>query len=280
MPELLNEKEFLLFKHLLGKKIGVRLRDEGRESLSRKLGNRASQLGFSSYIAYYRFIKSEKGEKELAWLINEVTIDESHFFRADRQLFWLVGELLPALMEKRSPPRRLRIWCAGCARGQEPYTLSMMMLENIRLSRAWDLKILATDVDMDSLKAARRGTYPAEMLKSVPRPYFYRYFNPAASRRGENVYTVKNEVRQSILFRKLNLLEFPYPLKGPMDIIFCRNVMIYFQLSDKKRILEEFFRLLAPAGYLCLGISESLLGIDDRFQLVGQAIYQKKDKNF
>ncbi|MDI6796149.1 MAG: CheR family methyltransferase [Desulfatibacillaceae bacterium] len=277
MPELLSENEFLLLKHLLGKKIGVRLRDDNRESLSRKLAKRVDQLGFSGYMAYYRFVKSQKGEKELVWLINEVTIDESHFFRADKQLFWLVEELIPAMMENRRQPRRLRIWCAGCARGQEPYTLSMMMLETIRLSRAWDLKILATDVDVDSLKAARRATYPAEMLKSVPRHYLYRYFNPAAAKEAEKAYTLKAEVKQGILFRKLNLLEFPYPLKGPMDIVFCRNVMIYFQLPDKKRILEEFFRLLAPGGYLCLGSSESLLGVDERFALVGQAIYQKKD---
>jgi chemotaxis protein methyltransferase CheR len=130
---------------------------------------------------------------------------------------------------------------------------------------------------VDSLKAARRATYPAEMLKSVPRPYLYRYFNPVAAKKAEKAYTLKAGVKQGILFRKLNLLEFPYPLKGPMDIVFCRNVMIYFQLADKKRILEEFFRLLAPGGYLCLGSSESLLGVDERFALVGQAIYQKKD---
>ncbi len=277
MLKLLNEKEFLLFRHLVGKKIGVHLRDDSRESLSRKLAKRADRLGFSGYMAYYRFIKSQRGEKELVWLINEITIDESHFFRADKQLSWLVEELVPAMMEKRRQPRRLRIWCAGCARGQEPYTLSMMLLEKIPVSRAWDLKILATDVDVDSLKAARRATYPAEMLKSVPKPYLFRYFNPVAVTKAGRAYAIKTEVRHSILFRKLNLLEFPYPLKGPMDIIFCRNVMIYFQMSDKKRLLEEFFRLLAPLGYLCLGSSESLLGVDERFQLVGQAIYQKKE---
>ena len=270
----LSETEFELFRTLLQNKTGILLKSAKRQTLGRRLAKRLEALGMSSYTAYYRMLKAGKGEKELKALINQITIDQTSFFRAGPQ-FELIGQTaLPEIMERNRGLKQLRIWSAGCSRGHEPYSLSMMLQETTRELITWDVKILATDIDSDSLKYAFRGKYSAEEISHVPKDYVPRYFKPH-KHSGRLYHIAKDKIRKNILFRRLNLLEGPYPIKGPMDMILCRNVMIYFSRTQKQQIIGEFLRLLPVGGYLCLGASESLIGIDDRFTLLGHAVYQK-----
>ncbi|WP_035219749.1 CheR family methyltransferase [Desulfatibacillum aliphaticivorans] len=275
MIPVLSETEFELFRTLLQNKTGILLKAARRQTLGRRLAKRMEALGMSSYTAYYRMLKAGKNDEELRALINHVTIDQTSFFRAGPQFDLLAGRIIPEIMQKNYGLKQMRIWSAGCSRGHEPYSVAMMLQQAVRELVSWDVKILATDIDSDSLKYAFRGRYTANEMSHVPEDYATRFFKPQRHG-GKKLYAVKDGLRKHILFRRLNLLESPYPIKGPMDVILCRNVMIYFSRTQKQQIMGEFLRLLPIGGYLCLGASESLIGIDDRFSLIGHAVYQKQ----
>jgi chemotaxis protein methyltransferase CheR len=139
----------------------------------------------------------------------------------------------------------------------------------------WDIRILASDIDTDALKFAYRGLYTKESIKQVPTEYLNRYFRRGTGK-DSGSFQVNEALKNRLLFRRLNFVDFNFPFKSPVDIIFCRNVMIYFDTEVKKRLIDNFFRLLEPDGFLCLGTSESLIGVDDRFALVGHFVYQKR----
>lgn len=273
MSPVLPEIEFELFRNFLKKKTGITIRPSKRRAFSRKLVKRVKALGMTSFTTYYRMLKSEDGANELRILINQVTIDLTRFFRGDSQFALLASDILPGIMRNNNSTRCIRVWSAGCSRGHESYSLAMMIREAARETITWDIKILATDIDSDSLKFAHRGRYNSEEMANVPDEYIEKYFR-VDNKSGYGVF--KDLLKKNVVFRRLNLLEFPYPLRGPMDMIFCRNVMIYFSPTSKKKIMNEFLRLLPAGGYLCLGSAESLLGIDDRFSLIGHAVYRKK----
>ena len=273
----LTEAEYDLFRNFLKKMAGVSLRPAKKHALGRKLAARVKELDLPSYAAYFRYLKTQDKGSELNTLVSAVTIDQTFFFRGARQFSMFCNELLPQMIAQKAASKKLRIWSAGCSRGQEPYTLALLVLENSQALEGWDVKILATDIDGESLKTAHRGRYGHEIHNKVPEPFITKYFLPDTEKDKE-VFQIKDEVKNIITFRKHNLLKFPYPLKGPVDMIFCRNVMIYFSMPDKKSVLDQFYKLLADGGYLFLGDSESLLGLDDRFTLIRHAVYQKRPR--
>ncbi len=274
MIPVLPKTEFELFSVLLKKTTGITIPEAKRQSFGRKLAMRLEACNMTSYTSYYRMLKSEKGADELRALINQVTIGQTSFFRGGRQFSLLSREIVPWIVRKNSDKKRIRIWSAGCSRGHEPYSLAMMLQEAAKETITWDTKILATDIDSDSLKHAYKGRYKEDDLSQVPDDYVEKYFR--RDRKSiDNVFVAKERLKKKLIFRRLNLQEFPYPVTGPVDMIFCRNVMIYFSTFAKKQIMAEFLRLLPEGGFLCLGASESLLGIDDRFSLIGHAVYKK-----
>ncbi|MFP4474401.1 MAG: CheR family methyltransferase [Desulfatibacillaceae bacterium] len=273
----LTQKEFDLLRHLIKTRVGITLHPRKRAVLGRKMAGRLQTAGHSSFLGYIRHLSRPEGEGELRALINQVTIDQTSFFRGDRQFELLRERVLPALFSRRREGGAIRLWSAGCSSGQEPYSVAMLFQEALRGMSPMDVKILATDVDSESLKSAWRASYSSEGVADVPGYYFSKYFFRESGPQGPR-YRIVDRVREKVVFRRLNLKDTPYPLRGPMDVILCRNVMIYFKAPLKKKIMAEFYRLLADDGYLCLGGSESLLGVDDRFVLVGQAVYQKRTR--
>lgn len=272
----LTETEYDLFRNFLKKKAGVSLRPAKKHTLGRKLAARIKELKLPSYAAYFRYLKSHDTGTELNTLVSALTIDQTSFFRGSRQFSLFSKDLLPELIQKKAKTKKLRLWSAGCSRGQEPYSLAMLIAENGQAQAAgWDIKILATDIDQESLKTAHRGQYGREVRLRVPEPLLLKYFSREPDKDDET-YRVSEDLKKCIAFRRHNLLDFPYPLKGPFDMIFCRNVMIYFSAPDKKNVLGQFYNLLAEGGHLFLGDSESLLGLDDRFALIRHAVYQKR----
>jgi chemotaxis protein methyltransferase CheR len=276
MEEGLNEQEFELLRHLLRKKVGITPHPRKRDLLGRKMLALAKAGGHSSWIGYIRHLARPSGEADLRALINLITIDKTSFFRGDRQFEILRETVLPSLLARRAGSGRFRAWSAGCSSGQEPYSVAMLLLEALRSLSFNDVKILATDVDSDSLKAAWRARYPLETVQGVPDYYFSKYFFKETAPKG-TFFRVVDQARKLVVFRRLNFTATPYPIRGPFDLILCRNVMIYFKAPLKRKIILELHRLLAEDGVLCLGGSESLLGVDDRFVLTGQAIYRKRD---
>jgi len=273
----LSEKEFELFRHLIRKHVGISFARTKKMALQRKLASRMSSLGLESYSEYYRCLLHDKeGGWELRRLINTTTVDQSAFFRHTKQFELLASVILPHLATRNNTTRKLRIWSAGCATGQEAYSIAMAVSEIFEEERTWDIKILASDVDTDALKIAYRGIYPEEcMQQQVPIEYLNRYFTKGTGG-NSGFFLAREALRKKLLFRRLSFVDFDFPFRSPVDIIFCRNVMIYFDMEIKKRLIDNFFRILGQDGFLCLGASESLIGVDDRFAPVGYFTYQKR----
>lgn len=274
LPEI-SEEDFDLFRSLVKNRLGISIRQRKKKIFSLKLSRRLQELGLSSYIDYYRYLFKPEGARELRYLINLVTIDQTSFFRGEEQLEILRKRILPKVIQRKTKEKRIRIWSSGCSTGQEPYSLAMLLYEMDNVDMSWDIKILASDANTYSLKIAYLGKYSREQVAKVPKVYLAKYFHKER-KEGEEIFRVKENLKKILIFRRLNLLMFINKLKGPIDMIFCRNVMIYFDLETKKKIIDQFLSLLEPGGFLCLGLSESLLGINDRFDLIERAIYRKK----
>lgn len=276
MTPRLSEAEFELFRQLINEHVGISFSRTKKGALQRKLTSRLSHLGLESYSAYYQYLlHDKKGGLELRQLINTITVDQTAFFRHAKQFEHLANIILPQIAAQKQTTKKLRIWSAGCSRGQEAYSIAMVVNEVLEGDGSWDIKILASDIDTDALKFAYKGLYPNHSVEQVPSEYLNKYFLEGAGRE-EGFYLAGEELRKNLLFRRLNFMDPEFPFKSPVDIIFCRNVMIYFDPEVKKKLIDNFFRVLERDGFLCLGASESLIGVDNRFSLVGHAIYQKK----
>ena len=272
----LSEKEFELFRHLVKKHVGVSFVHTKKATLQRKLASRVNSLGLESYSEYYSYLLQDKeGGWELRRLINKITVDQTAFFRHPKQFELLASVVLPHLAARNNTTKKLRIWSAGCATGQEAYSIAMVVNEMFTGDHAWDIRILASDVDTDALKIAYRGIYPKECIQQVPMEYLNKYFTKGTGK-NSGFFLVREDLRKKLLFRRLNFVDFDFPFRSPVDIIFCRNVMIYFDMEVKKRLIDNFCRILEQDGFLCLGACESLIGVDDRFALVDYFTYQKK----
>ncbi len=272
----LSQKDFNLLQKLVNRKVGISIKPRKIDILSTRLANRLQKLGLTSYHAYYRHLLKPEGTKELRHLINIVTIDKTEFFRGNQQLIRLREHILPDLIQQKklsNEKRSIRIWSSGCSTGQEAYSIAMLINET-GIDTSWDIKFLATDINTYSLKIAYLGRYSKKQVEDVPDKYLQKYFHKKSVGK-EEIFQIKEVLKKKIIFRRLNLLMSINRIKGPIDIIFCRNVMIYFDNQTRKRVSDQFYRLLSPKGYLCLGIPESLLGIDNRFELMESSIYCK-----
>ena len=271
----LSQGEFDLFRHLIKKHTGISFSRQKISSLQRKLTVRMNNLGLASYRDYYRYLlNKEEGRKELQKLINSITIHQTGFFRHGQQFQLLANIVLPQVHALKETQRKIRIWSAGCATGEETYSIAMTVCEIFEGHEDWDIKILATDIDTDVLKFAYAGRYPDGGMRDIPGEYVEKFFEKGTGK-DAGFCVVKKSLKDKILFRRLNFMENRFPFKNPVDIVFCRNVMIYFDPEDKVKLIDHLFRVLSSDGFLFLGASESLIGIDKRFSLLSHSIYQK-----
>lgn len=270
----LSEKDFNFFQKLVKSKVGISIRPGKKNNLGVKLAHRLRQLELTSYFDYYRYLLKPEGIKELRHLINTVAIDTTEFFREERQFNFLREHILPELIQQKNKKQRIRIWSSACSTGQEPYSIAMLVTEIAGIDMSWDIKILATDINTYSLKIAYLGRYSKRQVEDVPAKYLKKYFRKESVGQ-EEFFQIKESLKKRLIFRRLNLLMSINRIRGPVDIIFCRNVMIYFDAKTKKLISGQLYHLLRPKGYLCLGLSESLLGIDNQFKLIESSIYRK-----
>jgi chemotaxis protein methyltransferase CheR len=271
----LSKREFELFRRLINKHAGISLSRRNIATIQRKLSSQMNQLGLDSYRAYHNYLLHDKnGGWELRQLVNRLTVDQTAFFRNVKQFEHLANIILPQIT-KHKTTKKLRIWSAGCATGEEPYSIAMVVDDTFGAADGWDIKILGTDIDSDALKVAYNGSYPSRSVNAIPVEYLDRYFIEGTGK-NKGLYLAKEELRKNIVFRSLNFMSTGFPFKSLIDIIFCRNVMIYFDPAFKKKLIASFYPLLETDGFLCLGASESLIGVDSRFALVGHSTYQKQ----
>ncbi len=267
-----GDREFALLSGIASQITGIVLGDKKRELVYGRLARRVRALGLSGFDEYIELISSPRGEAEIGMLVDAITTNLTDFFRESHHFDHLRESVLRPLIEKPAggESRRLRIWSAGCSSGEEPYSIAMTLQAAFPSLAGWDAQILATDIATHVLKRASEGTYPDNRLKGIPRGFLERF----TETRSPGARTVVGPVRSLITFKQLNLLG-PWPMKGPFDGIFCRNVALYFDKETQRGLFDRFADLIAENGWLYIGHSESLYRVSERFELVGRTIYRK-----
>ena len=267
----LTSAQFDKISALVKELCGINLHDGKQELVRARLTKRLRALGLKRFDDYMELLRNDPGGAELTAMLDALSTNLTSFFREPVHYDHLVREVIPSLRTSSGRPGRLRIWSAGCASGEEPYSIVIRLLEDVPDLGSWDLKLLATDLSTATLAKARTGTYARERLRDVPDHLLERYFT-ASEHQGEPAYRVAKAVRQPVQFAHLNLME-PWPMRGPFDVIFCRNVMIYFDKPTQGALVARFHGLLRPGGVLFVGHSESLTGVQHDFRYVEPTIY-------
>jgi chemotaxis protein methyltransferase CheR len=267
----LRSDDFRKISQLVYQHSGIQL-NAGKEELVRsRLMKRLRALSIPSFGAYLHYVCEDRTAQELRTLIDCVTTNKTSFFRENQHFDHLRTHILPEIRKRGS---RLRIWCAGCSSGEEPYSIAMMVHDQWPSIDKADVRILATDISGRMLAKARLAEYDKQSLQDVPRIYILKYF-VSSGLGSQKTYTIQDKIRSLVRFARLNLMD-DWPMKGPFDVIFCRNVMIYFDTSAQRRLVQRFHRLLVPGGYLLVGHSESLLANAAGFKYIRPATYMKQ----
>lgn len=264
----LTPAQFQRIRDLMYETSGVNLVKGKEELVKARLSKRIRALELDGFDDYVRFIEQEAEGKELFQMVDELTTNKTSFFREASHFDLLRDEVAPAYCDRGG---KFRIWSAGCSSGEEPYTLAITLSEALPNIERRDVKILATDISPTILDQARTGVYSSKVLGDVADSQRRRYFD----KRSDDLYAAGDELRSLITFALLNLME-PWPMKGSFDMIFCRNVMIYFDQSTRQRLVRRFHKMLAPGGYLCVGHSESLNSCDHGLAYVQPAVYRNE----
>ncbi len=251
---------------------GITLGENKQQMLSCRLARRLRELGFASEREYLRFLTSPDGESEVDAMLEAVTTNVTSFFRESAHFDHLTGQL-HEIAGKGS--NRIRIWCAAASTGQEPYTLAIVVDEVMRaLNRKLDARILSTDLSTEVLAVAHEATYQEKDLAPIAQQIRARQFEPVVSG-SQRLFRVVERTRSLVTLARLNLAKPPFPMKGPFDAVFCRNVMIYFDDIVRGRLLDEIHRVLGPEGLLYVGHSEGLTGWDHKFERLAPSVYRK-----
>jgi len=272
-PFSLTDAELKKFVTLIYDECGIALSLAKKSMLSARLGRRLRALNMSSFKEYYTFLTETLGKNdELVHMLDVVTTNTTHFFRESNHFRYLSTEVLPQLSASTDA---LRIWSAGCSSGEEPYTLAMVLSDYYSQNHG-DFSILATDISTNVLKKAQTAVYTDEDVDGISPVYKNRYLMRGKGDQAGK-WRIIPELRNRIKFHRLNFMDEYYGIDDQFDIIFCRNVIIYFDWQTKARLIDKFYDHLVPGGYLFIGHSETLNGMNDKFKAVAPTVYRKPD---
>ena len=257
-------EDFRLLRDIVYEHAGLVYDESALMLFDRRLGERLEALGLPDYQAYYKYLRFDaRNHQELEEAVERLTTKETYFFRQEYQLRAFQSELLPRLEEANQRTRRLLVWSAGCSFGEEAYTLAALILESERFG-GWDVRVIGTDLSKQCVAHARRGVYQASSLRATSARDKARYFLEM-----DDGFHVSDAVKKLCQFGQMNLFDPGRGnLVGRVDAIFCRNVLIYFDVRSRKRVIDNLYQRLTPGGYLMLGHSESLLNLSTAFELV------------
>ncbi len=270
----ISDKEFALFQALIHREAGIYLTPVKKVLLEGRLSRRVRKLGLNSFGAYYHRVVEGDGE-ELIRLLDHICTNETHFFREPQHFDFLEKHVVPGWISQAASalrPRRVQVWSAGCSTGEEPYSLAMAMWTFFPPPEGWEIEILATDLSTRALERAQAAVWPLEKSCEIPRRYL-KSCMLKGTRSQEGKMKVRPEVRSLVRFRRLNLRDDVYPVTGVFDLIFCRNVLIYFDAELRLRVVQRLLNHLAPTGYLFLGHAETLHGLADRVRSVIPTVF-------
>lgn len=267
----LSDNDFNRLRDIIYNEAGIKLADVKKILMQSRLIKRLRELRLDSFSEYYDYLLDNYEDEKINF-INAITTNKTDFFRENDHFEYMKKQILPEFEKKRE--KELRIWSAGCSTGEEPYTIAITLFDYFNGKSAPEFLLLATDIDTQVLDRAKEGSYPAEHLSEVDEKYLKTYFTYSQNEKG-GFYRVKDQLKEVIYFRRLNLLQDEYPMKKKFDIIFCRNVIIYFDRETQKKLFEKYYSYLKDDGYLLIGHSENITSITDKFTLAGRTIYRK-----
>jgi chemotaxis protein methyltransferase CheR len=251
---------------------GIAIRENKQTLVSARIAKRMRECGLTSEREYLTFLEGDKSGQEMVRFLDAISTNFTNFFR-EADHFQLFEEEIRDWLEQGA--RKLRIWCAAAATGEEPYSLAMTLAETVGHAPV-EWKLLASDISVSALRTAAAGVYPNSRLGQVPAALRMRYFNEQQAGPGEeSAARISNELRARVLFKRVNLATPPFPMRGDLDAIFCRNVMIYFDNAVRQRLVSEAERLLRPGGLLVVAHSETLNGIRTGLRVVRPSVYRK-----
>lgn len=267
----ITENEFAKLSKYIKDNYGINLKEEKKMLVIGRLHNVLAELKFKSFSEYYDYIILDKSGKAVNTLINKITTNHTYFMREKNHFIYLKEKVLPYLM-KSVKDRDLRIWSAGCSSGEEAYTLAIILDEFFKEEKLWwDKKILATDISEKVLSIARTGIYNKQQVSQLPETWKRDYLRNC----NEENYEFTDKIKNEIIYRKFNLMDSVFPFKKKFHVIFCRNVMIYFDNNTKNELVRKFYNSMEDGGYLFIGHSESLNGGTMGFNYVMPSVYRK-----
>lgn len=252
---------------------GIVVTDEKHDMFYSRLVRRIRALRLKNFTQYCDLIKNAKDGQEVIQLVNAITTNLTSFYREHHHFDFLSATVIPALLDSDTAGHKLRIWSAGCSTGEEPYSIAMTVCESELAAQGWDIRLLATDIDSNVLAHAAEGVYSRDGVGQMPQQRLQRWFLKGKGEQ-EGKVRVKPELRRLIEFAQLNL-NSPWSLPEVADIVFCRNVIIYFDQQSKRILIDRIADNLKMGGYLFIGHSESMFRVSERFELVGNTIYRK-----
>ncbi|RKP47396.1 protein-glutamate O-methyltransferase CheR [Cohnella endophytica] len=269
----ITDEEFRQFSHFIKDRYGIHLRDEKKALLAGRLQQVLAEQRFGNFTEYYRHVVSDASGAATALLADKITTNHTFFMRESSHFQFLKDRVLPRLaLTVRD--RDLRIWSAGCSSGEEPYTLAFMLDELFGSGApAWDTRVLATDISSQALATAVQGTYSDTSLESIPSAWRSAYFRKTS----EGCSVVSDKIKSAVIFRKFNLMQPTFPFRRKFHVIFCRNVMIYFDERTKRDLVRKFYENTEPGGYLFIGHSESLEREGTGYKYVMPSVYRKDE---
>jgi chemotaxis protein methyltransferase CheR len=270
----ITEDEFASVRELVYRHFGISLSDQKRALVVGRLASVIRTRGFANFSEYLKWIQADKSLQGLSELVDKISTNHTAFFREKAHFDFLMSTALPEIFSamKAKNDKDFRLWCAASSSGEEPYTLQMCLMDYLKDDyRNWSAGLLATDISDKVLTMARRGVYPAERVKDVPPNLLRTYFRDLQN--GE--FEVVEAMRKEVLFRRFNLMTEVFPFGKKFHIVFCRNVMIYFDNPTREKLVQRIYDCMIPGGYFFIGHSESLGSIKTDFKYVSPAIYRK-----
>ena len=269
-----SDADFRALRDLVKEMTGISLAETKRELVYGRVSRRLRSLGLKSFAEYRRLIETPNAP-ELVEFCNALTTNLTSFFRESHHFDYLRDEFLAGRAASAQGPRRIRIWSSACSSGEEPYSIAMTICETLKDWQRWDIKILATDLDTNILAMAQRGVYKMDRTKGLDPQRLARFFHKK-SEDGAPVFEVTPELKSLITFKQINLMN-ELPMSGPLDVIFCRNVVIYFDKDTQRGLFARMSRLQREEDLLFLGHSENLFNVSSDYTLIGKTIYRRND---
>ena len=275
---VLTDKNFKKLGGFIQKEFGIKMPTVKKVMLQSRLQKRLRLLGYDSFDAYCDFVFSPSGKAEIEQMVNAVSTNKTDFFREPAHFDYLVEHVLPGLRDpfSSSTTRMLNIWSAGCSTGEEPYTIAMVMMDYALQMGNFQFNILGTDISTRVLDHAKKAIYPEHVISPVPVSLRKKYIMRSKDRSKELI-RIHPAIREKVTFQYMNFMDESFDLSNKFDIIFCRNVVIYFDRDTQARLFQKFARQLKPNGFLFIGHSETLNGLNLPFRVVFPTVYQKTE---